>query len=289
MSEISEVSDEVSNNDNVISKGDFIRVSYTAKLEDGTVIDSTDEEVAKKHDIYNENARYGDIYVIVGEGHVVTGLDEAFEGKEVGYKGDVMVPPDKGFGEYDADNKEVVSVTRFKEKPYVGQRVKIGEKVGTIERIIGRKAIVDYNHPLAGKNIIFEFEIKEKIEDDVGKIKALFVIHTGKDVEAKVEDNKVIVDIPRDAYFSQLFLIGKYRAVTDIFKYLDVEEVLLVEKFEKEAPIKKTVEEVKKEELEGETKETKEEQSEEGSEEGDEREETSESEEGNKSKEKLES
>ncbi|RLI72977.1 peptidylprolyl isomerase [Archaeoglobales archaeon] len=251
------MSDEVSNNDNVVSKEDFIRVGYTAKLEDGTVIDSTDEEVAKEYDIYNENARYGDIYVIVGEKHVVKGLDEAFEGKEVGYKGEVTVPPDKGFGEYDPDNKEIVSITRFKEKPQIGQRVKIGEKVGTIERIIGRKAIIDYNHPLAGKNIIFEFEIKEKIEDDVGKVKALFVIHTGKDVEVKIEDNKVIVDVPRDAYFSQLFLIGKYRAVTDIFKYLDVEEVLLVEKFEKEAPIRKTVEEVKgkDKEIEEESKE----------------------------------
>ncbi len=242
-----ETNEDANKVNGVISKGDFIRVSYTAKLEDGTVIDSTDEEIAKEHDIYNENARYGDIYVVVGEGHVVKGLDEDFEGKEVGYKGEVVVPPEKGFGEYDEDNKEVVSVTRFKEKPYVGQRVKIGEKIGTIERIIGRKAIVDYNHPLAGKNIIFEYEIKEKIEDDVGKVKALFVIHTGKDVEAEIEDKKVIVEVPRDAYFSQLFLIGKYRAVTDIFKYLDVDEVLLVEKFEKEAPIRKTVEEIKDE------------------------------------------
>ena len=234
-----------------ISKGDFIRISYIAKLEDGTIIDTTDEEIAKQNDIYNENARYGDIYVVVGEGHVVQGLDEDFEGREVGYKGEVVVPPEKGFGEYDPDNKEVVSVTRFKEKPYVGQRVKIRDKIGTIERIIGRKAIVDYNHPLAGKNVIFEYEIKEKLESDVDKVKALFVIHTGKDVDAKIEDKKVIVDVPRDAYFGQLFLIGKYRAVTEIFKHLeDVEEVLLVERFEKEAPIRKTVEEVKKTESE---------------------------------------
>lgn len=228
-----------------VSKGDFIRLSYIAKLEDGSIIDTSDEEIAKQNDIYNENARYGDIYVVVGEGHVVKGLDEDFEGKEVGYKGEVVVPPEKGFGEYDEDNKEVVSVTRFKERPYVGQRVKIGEKIGTIERIIGRKAIVDYNHPLAGKSIIFEYEIKERIDDDAGKVKALFVIHTGRDVEARIEDRKVIVDVPRDAYFSQLFLIGKYRAVTEIFKYLDVDEVLLIERFEKEAPIRQTVEEVK--------------------------------------------
>ena len=50
-----------------ISKGDFIRISYIAKLEDGTIIDTTDEEIAKQNDIYNENARYGDIYVVVGE------------------------------------------------------------------------------------------------------------------------------------------------------------------------------------------------------------------------------
>ncbi|MEM4278961.1 MAG: FKBP-type peptidyl-prolyl cis-trans isomerase, partial [Archaeoglobaceae archaeon] len=118
----------------MLSIGDFVRVSYTAKLEDGRVIDTTDAEVAKKEGIFNENARYGDIYIVLGEGHVLKGFEEDIVGKEVGYKGVVVVSPEKGFGEYDPNKKDTFSITRFKETPQIGQRVRIGDKIGTVER-----------------------------------------------------------------------------------------------------------------------------------------------------------
>ena len=232
----------------MISDGDFIRLSYTAKLEDGTVVDTTDEEVAKKHDIFNENARYGDIYLVVGKGHVLPGLEEDIKGKEVGYKGTVEVPPEKAFGEYNPELKDTFSVNRFKERPEVGQRVRIGDKLGTVERIVGRRVIVDFNHPLAGKKIIFEYEIKEKLEKPEDKIKALFVIHTGIDAkDVKIEDGKAVVEVSSDAYLNQVFLIGRYRAVKEIFEATDVNEIEIVEKFEREHELLKLGEEIKKE------------------------------------------
>ncbi len=219
----------------MISKGDFIKISYTAKLEDGTVIDTTDEKIAREYGIYNENTRYGDIYVVVGEGLVVKGLDEDFIGKEVGYKGKVVVPPEKAFGKYDPENKDVYSITKFRERPEVGQRVRIGNKIGTVERIIGRRVIVDFNHPLAGKTIIFEYEIKEKLEKPEDKLKALFKIHTGVDVlNVKIEDKKAIVEVTTDSYLNQIFLIGRYRVVNDAFRFLDLEEISIVENFKKD-------------------------------------------------------
>ncbi|MET1123653.1 MAG: peptidylprolyl isomerase [Archaeoglobaceae archaeon] len=232
----------------MIAKGDFVKISYTAKLEDGTVIDTTDEEVAKEHGIYNENARYGDIYLIVGEGHVVKGLEEDIEGKEVGYRGSVAVPPEKAFGEYDPNNKDTFSVTRFAEKPEVGQRVRIGNRIGTVERIIGRRVIVDFNHPLAGKTIVFEYEIKEKLEKPEDKLKALFLIHTGVDVkDVRIEDSKAVVEVPTDAYLNQLFIIGRYRVAKDVFRFLDIEELEIVERFSREQETLKAVEEAKEE------------------------------------------
>ncbi len=230
----------------MISKGDFIRISYTAKLEDGTVIDTTDEKIAREYGIYNENTKYGDVYVVVGEGHVVKGLDEDFIGKEIGYKGKVVVPPEKAFGKYDPDKKDVYSITRFKEKPEVGQRVRVGNRVGTVERIIGRRVIIDFNHPLAGKTLVFEYEIKEKLEKLEDKLKALFAIHTGVDVlNVKVEDKKAIVEVSTDSYLNQLFLIGRYRVINDAFRLLDLNEILIVERFKKDEGIRKEIEELK--------------------------------------------
>lgn len=220
----------------MISNGDFVKISYTAKLETGEVIDTTSEEVAKRSGIFNENTKYGDIYAVVGEGHVLKGLDEDLVGKEVGYKGEVKIPPAKAFGEYDPSKKDSISITKFREKPEVGQRVRIGEKFGTVERIIGRRVIVDFNHPLAGKNIIFEYEIKEKLERLEEKLKALFMIHTGIELKnLSVDGEKAIVEVPNEAYLNQLFLIGRYRVVRDAFRLLNLKEIQIVEKFEKKA------------------------------------------------------
>ncbi len=244
----------------MISDGDFIRLSYTAKLEDGTIVDTTDEEVAKEHGIYNENARYGDIYAVIGKGHILPGLEEDIKGKEVGYKGTVEIPPEKAFGEYNPELKDTFSINRFKERPEIGQRVRIGDRIGTVERIVGRRVIVDFNHPLAGKKIIFEYEIKEKLEKPEDKIKALFVIHTGIDVKGvKIEGEKAIVEVSSDVYLNQLFLIGRYRAVKEIFEATDIKEIEIVERFEREQELLKLGEELKETEKEEASEEEKEE------------------------------
>ncbi len=216
-----------------VKQGDFIKISYTAKLEDGTVIDTTDEKVAKEYGLYDENARYGDIVIVVGEGNVVKGLDEQLVGKEVGFKGEIVVPPEKAFGKYDPNKREIVSRRKLPENVKPGQRVRLGNKVGIVERIIGRRAIVDFNHPLAGKTIIFEVEIKEKVEDLPEKIKALFVMYTGLDVEVEVEDKLVRVIAPKGASLNQVFIIGKYDAIAKAFKLLDIETIEIVERFVK--------------------------------------------------------
>jgi len=123
------------------------------------------------------------------------------------------IPPEKAFGEYNPELKDTFSINRFKEKPEIGQRVRIGNRIGTIERIVGRRVIVDFNHPLAGKKITFEYEIKEKLERLEDKIRALFVIHTGVDAkEVKIDGDKAAVEVSSDVYLNQIFLIGRYRA-----------------------------------------------------------------------------
>ena len=68
-----------------IKKGDFIEIEYTGRLkEEGFVFDTTDEKIAKEHDLYNSKAAYGPLTICVGEHHVIHGLDEALIGKEKG-------------------------------------------------------------------------------------------------------------------------------------------------------------------------------------------------------------
>jgi FKBP-type peptidyl-prolyl cis-trans isomerase SlyD len=252
---------------NTISKGDFVKISYTARLEDGTIIDSTDENVAREAGL-SDRLRYGDLVVVVGDRHVLEGLDDALEGKEVGFKGEVEVEPEKAFGEYDPEKKEIITITKFKEKPEIGQRIQVGDRWGTVERIIGRRVVVDFNHPYAGKKIVFDLEIKEKIEDPIEKVKSLFLLYTTKDVEAEINNGTVIVEVPRGSSFDQYFMIGKFSAIDGIFRHMeDIDEIQLVEKYPR--PEKMAEEIVKAEEQEEDTKETDKEEEEKKEEKGD--------------------
>jgi len=226
-----------------IKKDDFVKIGYTARLDDGTVIDTTDAEVAKENDIFNERTDYEDITVIVGERQVLEGLDDALEGKEVGFKGEIEVPPEKAFGIYNPDDKQYISVKKLGEKPQIGQRVELDNRYGIVERIIGRRAIIDFNHPFAGKTITFDVEIKDKIEKLEDKIDALFHIYTAKHVDVTVNDKKIRVEIPRGASIDQYFMLGKYSAINAIYKHLDIEEIEIVEIFKKDEKMAKALEE----------------------------------------------
>ena len=259
-----------------VKQGDFIKIAYTAKLEDGTVIDTTDEKVAKEYGLYDENARYGDIVIVVGEGNVVKGLDEQLVGKKVGFKGEIVVPPEKAFGKYDPKKREIISLRKLPEKPRPGQRVRIGNRIGTVERVIGRRAIVDFNHPLAGKTIIFEVEIKEKVEDLADKVKALFVMYTGLDVEVEIENDGKLVRVipPKGASLNQVFILGKYDAIAKAFKLLDIDTIEIVERFVKKEemePIEAVKESEKDEESKSESEEEEKEEKSEGEKESEEK------------------
>lgn len=227
-----------------IQKGDFIKVSYTGKNDDH-IFDTTDEEVAKANNIYNEKGKYGGDIVIVGAGHTVAGLDEDFEGKEVGYKGTVTLPPEKAFGIRNPELIETVPITRFEEKPQIGMPVQIDGRPGIVIRVIGRMAQVDFNRFLAGQTVTYEYEIKEKIEDTESKVKGLLGLYIGKEFSVRIDDGTLFVDIEPELTFNQRWLISKKQIANEIISNTDIKEVIYQEKYNKDVLAPKKTEESK--------------------------------------------
>jgi len=89
-----------------IQEGDFIKLSYSGSVNE-EIFDTTDESEAKSAGIHSPNAIYGPVTICVGQKHVILGLDEELVGKEAGAEGDVVVAPDKAFG--DRDPKRIKS------------------------------------------------------------------------------------------------------------------------------------------------------------------------------------
>ena len=215
-----------------IEKGDFIRINYTGKFEDGTIFDTIDEEVAKEQDIYDENVRYGSYIIIVGAKHVVEGLDEDFIGKDVAYRGTVEVPPEKGYGERRTELVKTYPTSKFTEKPVQGMRAVVDGKQGTVVMTIGRRARIDFNSPMAGKTLTFDYVIEEKIDDDIDKIKSLLKSYFMTDFDVEIADDVAVIESPSDLWLNQNWLLLKQRIAHELFQSMELDSVKFVETYQ---------------------------------------------------------
>ncbi|WP_094228501.1 FKBP-type peptidyl-prolyl cis-trans isomerase [Methanolobus psychrotolerans] len=218
-----------------IEKGDFIKINYTGRFNEGQIFDTTDEQLAKDNGIFNPRGVYGGDIVIVGSGHTIRGLDEDFVGKEVGYSGSIALPPEKAFGPHNPALVETVSITKLTEqfkdqRPYQGMPVEINGRRGVIAQIIGRRVRVDLNHALAGKEVEYEYTIVDKIEDKVAKAQGLLSLYTGMpEIEVEVTDDLIRVHTPIELGFNQRWLVSKMTIASELISKLDIPKLEYVE------------------------------------------------------------
>ena len=103
-----------------LEKGTLILVDYTAKIKDTSqVFETTNEEEAKKSNIYDPDRRYGSRLISVGEGWVLKGVDEALANANSGDKLSITVTPDKGFGEREPSKVRMIAQRKFGMPPLV--------------------------------------------------------------------------------------------------------------------------------------------------------------------------
>jgi len=215
-----------------IENGDFIRINYTGRLKDGMVFDTTDEEVAKEQGIYDENTRYDSFVIIVGKGHVVEGLDEDIVEKEVGYHGTVEIPPEKGYGEHKTELVKTYPTSKFTETPVKGMRAVVEGQEGMVVMTIGRRVRIDFNSPMAGKPLIFEYVIEEKIDDDLDKIKSLLQSYFRMDFDAELVDDVAMIEAPSDLRLNQNWLLVKSRIAHELLGSMELDSVKFVETYQ---------------------------------------------------------
>jgi len=221
-----------------MEKNDFVEINYTGRLSNGMVFDTTYEEVAENEGL-DEDVDYKPKKVVVGAGHVVEGLDEDMMNAEVDEEREITVPPSKGFGEYDEDKVRGFSKREFEKKynenPRRGMRVNVEGKPGTIISTVGGMVRVDFNHPLAGEELDYEYIIERKIEEVDEKIKALISLYAekleGEDFEISFDDSIIEIDVPKHASYDPSWLMLKQNLCSDIIKYTDGEKVRLVEEY----------------------------------------------------------
>lgn len=138
--------------DRHVKFGDIVKIHFTGKLEDGTVFDSSEKNKPLKFK--------------VGNGSVIQGIDDSVIGMKINQEKTIHISSDKAYG---AIEKELIISVERSTLPKglelkLDQELQIPNEDGNsitvrITKITDKLIELDGNHPLAGKNLIFDIRL----------------------------------------------------------------------------------------------------------------------------------
>lgn len=136
--------------------GDTVRVHYTGTLEDGTEFDSS--------------VGRDPLQFVIGDGMLIPAFEQAVVGMAPGDSKTIKVEAEQAYGPY--VKELVVDFERSQIPPYikpeVGMELQINQEDGgsTMVKVLDvtdEKVTLDANHPLAGKNLVFNIKLVEVV------------------------------------------------------------------------------------------------------------------------------
>jgi peptidylprolyl isomerase len=138
---------------------DTVRVHYTVKLDKDTIVGSTKDQEP--------------LQFTLGKGQVLPGFEQAVVGMDSGESKTVLVTADQAFGPYLDEMVVVVDRGRLPEglNPKEGDRIQLQSRSGdtvtvAVMGVSESTVTIDGNHPLAGKDLIFDIEFIEVVRPE---------------------------------------------------------------------------------------------------------------------------
>lgn len=134
--------------------GDTVKVHYTGKLTDGSVFDSSVDREPLEFEI--------------GSGMIIAGFENGVVGLEPGESKTVNVAASEAYGDYNQGLVYEIDRNQLPEGmvPQVGDQLESVQSDGSRVRVVissvsENSVTIDANHPLAGKDLVFDIELVE--------------------------------------------------------------------------------------------------------------------------------
>ncbi len=176
-----------------IDKNDFIEIEFTGSS-DGKIFDTTNPKEAEQIGIQNPKD-IKPMVISVGNQMLLQGLDEAILSKELNKEYAVSLQPEKAFGRRNPQLIKTYNLNAFTKNninPYPGLALQLDNTIAKVLSVSGGRVMVDFNNPLAGKEVNYTFKIKRKITDDKEKINSVQDFFFRQRFEFEIKDKKVI-------------------------------------------------------------------------------------------------
>ena len=139
------------NEETRISEGSKVELHFSVAIENGVEIDNT-------------RSREEPVSLTMGDGSLLPGFEKALFGLRAGDRRTVSLPPDDAFGPWNSENIQKFDTIKFEQTPIIGNMIEFEDKAkqslfGVVKSVNEDITEIDFNHPLAGKDITFEVEI----------------------------------------------------------------------------------------------------------------------------------
>ena len=134
-----------------IQAGSKVELHFSVSIENGIEIDNT-------------RGRDEPVSLVIGDGNLLEGFEKALFGLRAGDRRTVHLPPEDAFGPWNPENIQIFDTVKFEQRPIIGHMIEFEDKAkaslfGVVKSVNEDTTEIDFNHPLAGKNITFEVEI----------------------------------------------------------------------------------------------------------------------------------
>ena len=136
-----------------VENGNTVSVHYRGTLNDGTEFDSS-------------HSRGEPLSFQVGAGQMISGFDAALPGMAVGETKNITLTPDQAYGDTNPEAITDIPKTSFPagfdfqvDAMIQGQNDMGQPLIGTINEVKDEAVTIDFNHPMAGKDLNFEIEL----------------------------------------------------------------------------------------------------------------------------------
>lgn len=144
--------------DRRIAENCRVRLHFSLHLETGEEIDTTRRGDAATFDF--------------GDGQLMPGFEAVLLGMKAGDDAQLLLQPEQAFGQHRQENVQLLERDRFEGLELEpGLMISFagpgGELPGVVTRVFESRVEVDFNHPLAGRNIIFDVSILDVVDSPV--------------------------------------------------------------------------------------------------------------------------
>ena len=220
-----------------MDNGSIVHVDYDLyNASNDKLIETTREEVAKEHEVHDENREYSPMITTVGGGRLIPGFESHLAGAEAGKDYDFDIEPTEAYGDRDQNKIETISqnvLLRSVRDPNtlaIGAPVEIGGRQGILQFMSAGRARIDYNHPLAGVTLRYNYQIVKVVEDRDEKVQTLMKMNTGRDdFEIDFEGDDLTMTLPEEMAYDQNWAFTKFSLVTTLRENVGVAKVIFRE------------------------------------------------------------